>query len=80
MEATEQLKIKSFDDLIRFIENHDLTDNDINSIISSTMGVIVIHDYNTKAELIERLKVYWGKWKNNIEHPLFLDVDLDVEN
>ncbi len=70
---TKQFKIKSFDDLIEFIENEEASLKDIEEIVRQTMRVIVISDEKyDKRDLIEKLKDFWNKFKDAQERPLFL--------
>ena len=70
---TKQFKIKSFDDLVEFIENEEASLKDIEKIIRQTMRVIVISDEKyDKRDLIEKLKDFWNKFKGGQERPLFL--------
>jgi len=70
---TKQFKIKSFDDLIEFIENEEASLKDIESIINHTMRVIVISDEKyDKSHMIDKLKDFWDKFKDVQECPLFL--------
>ena len=70
---TKQFKIKSFDDLIEFIENEEASLKEIEEIIRQTLRVIVISDEKyDKRDLIEKLKDFWNKFKGPQERPLFL--------
>ena len=75
---TKQFKIKSFDDLIEFIENEDTSLKDIEEIVRLTMCVIVLlgEEYD-KSYLIEKLKNFRNKYGNGQERPLFIMEDLD---
>ena len=66
MVMEKQYIVKSFDDLIEFIETQDASSKDIQEIISKTIGVysFLTPQYN-KSELIEDLKSYWLEYKNN---------------
>ena len=75
---TKQFKIKSFGDLIEFIENEEASLKDIEEIVRQTMSVIVISDEKyDKRHLIEKLKDFRNKYRNGQERPLFIMEDLD---
>ena len=78
MAMTKQFKIKSFDDLIEFIQNEDASLKDIEEIVRQTMCVIVLlGDNYDKSYLIEKLKNFRNKYRNGQERPLFIMEDLD---
>jgi len=82
MVMRKQFKIRSFDDLIDFIENEDAPKKDIGNIISNILSVWVwSSQYKDKKELIKDLREYWSKWKNKRERPIFLcNIDLEAKN
>jgi hypothetical protein len=71
----KKISIKSFDDLIEFIENHNIEPKDIRELISNTIGVSIFFcSQDNKTVLIKDLQYYWGKYKDKPikERPLFL--------
>ena len=71
-------KIDTFEDLIFFIENTNLKQQQIETLIQKTINVWVIIDFGkefNKTELIKNLKDFWSEWgnKSKTERPLFLD-------
>ena len=75
---TKQFKIKSFDDLIEFIENEEASLKEIEEIVRQTMCVIVLlgEEYD-KSYLIEKLKDFKNKYTNGQERPLFIMDNFD---
>lgn len=65
------IQISSFDELMRFIESNDLTPKQLNALIIHSLRVYYFEEI-PKAELIQKLKEYWGQYEDNIEKPLFL--------
>jgi hypothetical protein len=73
MAMNKQFKIRSFDDLIEFIENEEASPKEIEEIVRQTIGVIILFDdYYDKSYLINRLKDFWHKFKHSQERPIFL--------
>lgn len=73
-------KIDTFEDLIFFIENTNLKQQQIETLIQKTINVWVIIDFDkefNKKELIKDLKEFWSEWSNKpkTERPLFLDLN-----
>jgi hypothetical protein len=71
----KQIKIKSFNDLIEFIEIQNAPAIDVQDIIAMTMGVYVsFTSQDHKIKLIKDLKRYWSKYKNRPlkDRPIFL--------
>ena len=75
MVMEKQYIIKSFDDLIEFIETQDASSKDIQEIISKTIGVYTfLKPHFNKTALLQDLKSYWSEFKNRslTDRPLFL--------
>lgn len=69
-------KIDTFEDLIFFIKNTELKQQQIETLIQKTINVWVIIDFDkefNKTELIKDLKEFWSEWGNKpkTERPLF---------
>jgi hypothetical protein len=69
--------VSNFDELITFIRECDLNQKQINEVINNTIHSFYLKDFNSKDELIESLIIFWEKWKDIKERPIFIDVDLD---
>lgn len=70
-------KIDTFEDLILFIENTELKQQQIETLILKSINVILITEIGrsySKTELIKDLKEFWSKWGNKpvSERPIFL--------
>lgn len=70
-------KIDTFEDLIFFIENTNLKQQQIETLIQKTINVWVIIDFDkefNKKELIKDLKEFWNEYGNKpkTERPFFL--------
>lgn len=65
MAMRKQFKIKSFDDFIKFIETQNVSESDLQEILSKTIGIyIFFNSHDDKRILINDLKNYWSKYKN----------------
>lgn len=71
---TITIRINTFNELIRFIESHDLTPQQLQDLVKYALGVYCLNDW-PKAELVQRLKKYWKRYSCNVEKPLFLDLE-----
>lgn len=73
-------KIDTFEDLIYFIENTNLKQQQIETLVFKTMNVMLITEIGkscNKSELIKDLKEFWNKWgkKPKTERPFLLMKD-----
>jgi|TARA_B110000093_G_scaffold160813_1_gene181581 hypothetical protein len=71
-----ELKIDSFDELLEFISNNDLTNNQLNSVIFNTLNVMSIKEIGenyTKKALLKDLEKFWSEYSHKECLPLFLD-------
>jgi hypothetical protein len=73
------IEINSFDDLIQFISNHDLTKDQICKLVQSSMKSIFIDIPDDKKETIRILEKHYNEWKGK-EPPIFIDLDISVRN
>lgn len=66
--------IRSYSDLIEFIERKEVTNEFAHELVTKVLKVIVIFHFETKEELIQVTKDYIERWCNQIaaEKPLFL--------
>jgi len=70
-------KIDTFEDLIFLIENTELEQQQIESLVQKTLNVLIINEWGkefNKTELIKRLKDFWNKWGNKplVDRPFLL--------
>ena len=69
-----RIEINNFEQLIEFIEGHNLSETQRNELVRQSLDVIVLFPL-TKQELVLELKTFWGLYSNNQERPLFLTID-----
>ena len=68
-------RINSFEDLVRVLEENDLTISQMNTITSKAVdGICVLAE--TKGQFINALVDYWQKYgdKPKSDRPIFIDV------
>jgi hypothetical protein len=63
--------IETFEQLMEFIENNDLSIDQISKLTKETIDLHILF-YNDKDEVIRDLKEYWASWNHTTERPLFL--------
>jgi len=68
----QQTNITSFEELIEYIENSDISVKDIGRITQESLDLRIVFDKD-KEEVIKDLKEYWSEWKDVPERPLFLE-------
>jgi hypothetical protein len=68
------MEIENFEDLIEFIENNDLSIEQIAKLTKETIDLHIMF-YSDKNELMTDLKAYWKQWNHTTERPLFLGAD-----
>lgn len=70
------IEIKTFDNLLTFIETNELKESEIIVIIENTIGIYIAKNFN-KNKLIRKLIFFWSEWSDKpiAERPLFLDID-----
>ena len=69
-------RINNLDELIVFIENHNLTNDQLNSLLFNTLSVLCIKEigsFYTKNNLIKDIEIYWNKYSKQECRPIFLD-------
>lgn len=64
--------------LIELIERKNLNSKQICRVLSEGFKIYADEDQDVET-LIQRLKDYDFKYKNNIEKPLFLDAEIDID-
>lgn len=67
-----QIKISNFKSLVNLIEDYELDQEQIKTLLAQSIGVFMDH-VPEKEELIKQLKEYWNNYSNKGERPLFLD-------
>lgn len=72
--------INTYSQLIDFIRSNNLNIEQINKLITASLNVIVLEDYNTKEDLLKAIETYWNKWKNIKDRPIFIGLDMDVKD
>lgn len=73
------IEINTFEDLLQFIEQNDLTHKQISDIVQASTNSILINKYERKEDLIHDLKQFWSRWKNHNEKPIFINCDISVQ-
>lgn len=75
-----EVEIRTFDELIEFLENNDLSERKINEILMNTIHSLYTGDTANKEEMTLALKEFWNEWSDKPERPLFIDLEVpDVE-
>ncbi len=65
-----QIEINTKEDLIQFIESHELTTNQVNELLrAAAIGCLFIHDHTPKERARILRKVFESKTR-----PIFLDI------
>ena len=72
------MEIETFENLIEFIKNNDISINEISKLMKETIDLHILF-YNDKDELIRDLEAYWEQWKHTIERPVFLGADFPFD-
>jgi len=66
-----QIEINSFDELISFLEEYDLKDEQVVEVITKALKIFVAPE--DKPELLKKVRDYWKQYGTIKERPLFLD-------
>lgn len=70
------IKINSIDELKKFILNNDLSRNDIQELLKTTLKVWISKEYD-KMDLVNMIEDFYLKYPNLQDRPLFLDIPND---
>lgn len=70
------MTITNIQELKDFILNNDLSKNDIQKLIRTTLQVWISKEYN-KIDLVNMIEDFYYKYPNAKDRPLFLDVPND---
>lgn len=72
------MEIETFEDLIIFIKNNDISIDEIAKLTKETIDLYIMY-YNDKNEVVRDLEAYWLQWSHTIERPLFLGADFPFD-
>jgi hypothetical protein len=75
---TNETNIETFEQLILFIENNDLSISEISKLCKATIDLHIVF-YSDKAEILKDLKTYWAKYEHEKERPIFLDSEIPFD-
>ena len=70
-----KIEIRTFGDLIQFLEENDLPERKVNEILITTIQSLYTGDTANKKEMTLALKEFWEKWSDKPERPLFIDLE-----
>ena len=65
------MNISNFSELLSFIENTNIPIQDIAMLLKETIDLHII-EYKNKDELISDLKMFWDKYGESQELPIFM--------
>jgi len=68
------MEITSFEELIDFIQQNELSIENISKLVKESIGLHIVF-YSNKDELIKDLIVFWDEYKDTTERPIFLDAE-----
>lgn len=71
-----EIEIRTFGDLIQFLEENELSERKINEILMTTIQSLYTGDTANKKEMILALKEFWNDWSDKPERPLFIDLEV----
>ena len=71
-----EVEIRTFDELIEFLENNELSERKINEILMTTIHSLYTGDTANKKEMILALKEFWNDWSDKPERPIFIDLEV----
>ena len=68
-------EINTFDEMIEFIENNDLTQKHIEQLVGACLKVLFVNVPKDKQKVIQVLKDYWSEWKDRPKNcrPIFIN-------
>ncbi len=72
MGSKGQIQINSFEELVQFIEENELTIEQKRSLVNNALKIYYDGSFSNEI-LIPRIKKYWAKYGHIKERPLFLD-------
>lgn len=73
--------INTYSKLINYIKVNNLNVKQSKELITASLGVISLQDYLTTEDFLKAVEDYWNKYKHcKSEHPIFLDLDLNIKD
>lgn len=72
-------EINTFEDMIQFIRENNLSKQQIEQLVRVCTKSIFIDVPDNKEDTIQILVSYWNKWKDAKEQPIFIDAP-DIGN
>ena len=76
------MEISNFQELKEYILNNELSENDIDTLIKTTLGVWISEGYEKKY-LMQMLESFTKKYPVKSDRPLFMDInnkDINVKD
>jgi hypothetical protein len=74
-------KITTYSKLIDYIRVNNLNVKQSQELVRVSLMVISLQEYLTTEDFLKVVDEYWSKYKNcKNEHPIFLDINLDVRD
>ena len=70
--TTEETNIETFEQLISFIENNNLSISEISKLCKATIDLYIVF-YSDKNEILKDLKKFWLEYEHAKERPIFLN-------
>lgn len=74
MEKAKIKEISNIQDLIDFILNNELSQEQIETLLKATINVWILNLYSSKKELVKVIESYWEKHASDELRPLWLDL------
>jgi predicted transcriptional regulator len=75
---TNQTNIETFEQLISFIENNNISISEISKLCKETIDLYIVF-YSDKAEVLKDLKQYWIEYGHLKERPIFLNATVPFD-
>lgn len=75
---TNETNIETFEQLISFIENNNLSIGEISKLCKATIDLYVVF-YSDKTEVLKDLKTYWIEYGHLKERPIFLNATIPFD-
>ena len=73
-------EIRTFNDFIEYLDRNydDLTDQQYKKLCEQCLKVFESEKPKDKELALNRIKMFWNKYGNKFEIPLFMDLDIDL--
>jgi hypothetical protein len=75
---TNETNIETFEQLISFIENNNISISEISKLCKETIDLYIVF-YSDKAEVLKDLKQYWIEYEHAQERPIFLNATVPFD-